>query len=78
MSLLASKTIALLAAAVPGVTLSRTPISAVDIVVESKVNDVSPVIVPVTAKLPDEVMAPQLSVPIPDTFSSSSIIISVN
>ena len=68
MSLLASNTSALLAAAVPGVTLPNTPISAVVIVVLSSVNDVSPVIVPVTAKLPLEVIAPHPTVPNPDTF----------
>ena len=68
MSLLESKTKALLAAAVPGVTLSRTPISAVVIVVVSNVIEVSPVIVPVTAKLPEEVIAPQPTVPKPLTL----------
>ena len=47
--LLLSKTTALLAAAVPAVTLSRTPSSAVVIVVVSRVRLVSPVIVPVTS-----------------------------
>ena len=63
MSLVPLRTNALLAAAVPGVTPSNTPISAVVIVVVSSVNDVSPVIVPVTAKLPLEVIAPHSSVP---------------
>ena len=67
-SLLLSNTSALLAAAVPGVTLSNTPISAVVIVVESNVKEVSPVIVPVTARLPPLVIAPQPTVPSPDTL----------
>ena len=65
---LESRTNALDAAAVPAVTLSRTPISAVVIVVLSSVKDVSPVIVPVTAKFPLEVIAPQPIVPKPETF----------
>ena len=50
-SLLKSNTNALLAEAIPGVTESKTPISAVVIVVVSKVIEVSAVIVPVTSKL---------------------------
>ena len=46
------RTNALDAAAVPAVTLSKTPISEVVIVVLSSVKDVSPVIVPVTSKFP--------------------------
>ena len=46
-----SKTTALLAVAVPAVTLSKTPISAVVIVVESNVILVSQIIAPVTFKL---------------------------
>ena len=68
MFLLPSSTNALLAAAVPAVTLSKTPNSAVVKVVVSSVNEVSPVIVPVTAKLPDVVIAPQPTVPKPLTF----------
>ena len=56
------------AAAVPAVTPSKTPSSAVVIVVLSSVKEVSPVIVPVTAKFPEEVIAPQLTVPNPETF----------
>ena len=51
-SLLESRTNALDAAAVPAVTPFKTPISAVVIVVLSSVKEVSPVIVPVTAKSP--------------------------
>ena len=58
----------MLAAAVPGVTLSKTPISAVVIVTASKVKDVSPVIVPVTANAPVDVIAPHPTVPNPDTL----------
>ena len=50
--LLPSTTNALLAVTVPAVTLSKTPISAVVIVVPSNVIDVSPVMVPVTDKAP--------------------------
>ena len=64
-----SRTRALLAAAVPGVTLSSTPISAVVIVVESSVNEVSPVIVPVIARFPELVIAPQSIVPANVTFA---------
>ena len=67
-SLLESRTSALDAAAVPAVTLSRTPISAVVIVVLSSVKEVSPVIVPVTAKFPEEVIAPQPNAPNPEIF----------
>ena len=67
-SLELSRTRALLAAAVPGVTLSSTPISAVVIVVESSVNEVSAVIVPVIARFPELVIAPQPIVPKPLTF----------
>ena len=67
-SLFESTTNAFDAAAVPAVTLSNTPNSAVVIVVLSKVIDVSPVIVPVTAKLPVDVIAPQPTVPNPETF----------
>ena len=67
-SLLASRTRALLAVAVPGVTPSNTPISAVVIVVLSNVRLVSPVNVPVTLKLPLLVIAPQPTVPNPDTL----------
>ena len=35
---------------------------------ESKVREVSPVIVPVTARLPDDVIAPHPTVPKPLTF----------
>ena len=74
-SLLASKTRALLAVAVPGVTPSKTPISAVVIVVVSKVKDVSPVIVPVTSKSPVEVSAPNvIPASVPDTTTSFIIV----
>ena len=71
-SLLASNTNAFDAVAVPGVTLSKTPNSAVVIVVLSNVIEVSAVIVPVTAKLPPDVIAPQPTVPKPETFPSVS------
>ena len=71
-SLLESRTTALLAAAVPGVTESRTPISAVVIVVESRVNEVSAVMVPVTARSPEEVIAPEEMVPKPVTLPDAS------
>ena len=58
--------------AVPAVTLSNTPNSAVVIVVLSKVIEVSAVIVPVTAKLSAEVIPRQLIVPNPETFPSVS------
>ena len=67
-SLSESRTKALLAVAVPGVTPSSTPISAVVIVVESKVKLVSPVIVPVTLRLPEDVIAPEEIVPKPVTL----------
>ena len=41
-------------------------------VVESNVREVSPVIVPVTAKLPLDVIAPQPTVPKPETFPSET------
>ena len=69
---LAPRTNAFDAAAVPGVTLSNTPNSAVVIVVVSKVIEVSAVIVPVTAKLPLDVIAPQPTLPKPVTFPSVS------
>ena len=66
--MLASTTNAFDAVAVPPVTPPNTPNSAVVIVVLSNVIEVSPVIVPVTAKLPLLVIAPQLTVPNPETF----------
>ena len=71
-SLLTSSTRAFPAAAVPAVTDSKTPISAVVIVVESSVKEVSPVIVPVTARFPLDVIAPQPTVPSPLTLPSVS------
>ena len=77
-SLLASKTSALLAVAVPGVTPSKTLISAVVIVVVSKVREVFAVIVPVTAKSPEEVSAPkEIPASVPDTTTSFVIVASV-
>ena len=67
-----SNTTAFDAAAVPADTLSNTPISAVVIVVLSKVIEVSAVIEPVTAKLPLVVIAPQPTVPNPETLPSVS------
>ena len=52
--------------------MSNTPISAVVIVVLSSVKDVSPVIVPVTARFPLVVIAPQPTVPRPLTLPSVS------
>ena len=69
--MLESNTTAFEAAASPCVTFN-TPNSAVVIVVVSNVIDVSPVIVPVTAKLPLEVIAPQATVPNPVTFPTVS------
>ena len=62
----------MLATAVPGVTDSKTPISAVVNVVESSVKDVSPLSVPLTTRLPLDVIAPQPTVPSPLTLPSVS------
>ena len=67
-----STTKALDAFAVPALASANTPNSAVVIVVLSNVIEVSPVIVPVIAKLPLLVIAPQLTVPNPITFPFAS------
>ena len=66
-SLLSFNTNAFDADAVPGVTLSKTPNSAVVIVVLSNVIEVVPVIVPEADKSLLHVIAPQLIVPKPET-----------
>ena len=71
-SLFAFTTNAFEAEAVPGVTFSNTPNSAVVIVVLSNVIEVSAVIVPVISKLPLLVSASQLTVPNPVTFPFAS------
>ena len=75
MLLLLSKTMALLAVAVPGVTPSKTLISAVVIVTPSNVKEALAVIVPVTAKLPEETNAPHvIPASVPDTTTSFVIV----
>ena len=61
-----------MAAAEPLVTELSTPSSAVNTVVVSRVRDVSAVIVPVKARFPLEVIAPQPTVPRPLTLPSVS------